>query len=372
MKIGILTSSRADYGIYLPLLKKLFADNYFDPEIIAFGTHLSKSHGFTINNIIADGFEVKHKIKTIPKGDKPEDISLAIGETIKSFSGFWGKYKFDVVLALGDRYEMFAAVMASVPFQVKIAHIHGGETTTGAIDNLFRHSITMASSLHFTSAEAYKKRVIELMGSKANIYKVGSLSIDNLKDLKLFSKDDFLKKFMIDLNKPSILITFHPETISFEKNEFYISELIKALEKLKQYQQIITLPNADTMGSVIRRALINYSEKKKNVFCVENFGTLGYLSCMKHCSFMLGNTSSGFIEAAYFPKPVINLGIRQKGRIVTGNIVNSNIDKEAILHAVKSFEHLKLPKKIEIYGNGNTASKIIRILKKQNTTFQRL
>ena len=172
MKIGVLTSSRADYGIYLPLLKKLKNDNFFNLEIIAFGTHLSENHGYTLKNIQSDGFEVKHKLKTIPKGDSPTDISLAIGETIKTFSAFWDKNKFDLVMALGDRYEMFAAVMASVPFQVKIAHIHGGETTTGAIDDVFRHCITHASELHFASAEVYKKRIVELTGKKAGVYNI--------------------------------------------------------------------------------------------------------------------------------------------------------------------------------------------------------
>jgi GDP/UDP-N,N'-diacetylbacillosamine 2-epimerase (hydrolysing) len=372
MKIGVLTSSRADYGIYLPLLKKLFVDDFFNTEIIAFGTHLSKSYGSTINNIIADGFSVKHRIKTVAKGDKPADISQSIGETIKSFSDFWEINMFDLVLALGDRYEMFAAVMASVPFHIKIAHIHGGETTTGAIDNVFRHSITHASSVHFASAEDYKNRIIELTENKKGVYNVGSLSFDNLKTLKLLSDVEFFNKYKIDLKKPSILITFHPETVSFEKNGIYIKEIIKALKSLNSYQQIITMPNADTMGSLIRKEIVSYAEGRKDVHCVENFGTVGYLSCMKHCSFMLGNTSSGFIEAGFFPKPVINLGDRQKGRIVTKNIINSDIDKETILYAVKSVEHLRLPKKIEIYGSGNTASKIIRILKKQNSTFQRL
>jgi GDP/UDP-N,N'-diacetylbacillosamine 2-epimerase (hydrolysing) len=369
MKIGVLTSSRADYGIYLPLLKKLKNDNFFDLEIIAFGTHLSENHGYTLKNIQSDGFEVKHKLKTIPKGDSPADISLAIGETIKTFSAFWDKNKFDLVLALGDRYEMFAAVMASVPFQVKIAHIHGGETTTGAIDDVFRHCITHASELHFASAEVYKKRIVELTGKKAGVYNIGSLSYDNLKNLKLFSTDEFLNKYKIDLSKPTILITFHPETVSFEKNGNYAKELVKALKTMKLYQQVITMPNADTMGNIIREELISYSENRQNVFCVENFGSLGYMSCMKHCSFMLGNTSSGFIEAAFFPKPVINLGIRQKGRIITRNTINSEIDKESILIAVEKAEKLILPKKIDIYGDGNAAGKIIRVLKKYNFRF---
>lgn len=365
MRVAVLTSSRADYGIYLPLLKKLREDHFFELYIIAFGTHHSKKFGNTVDQITNDGFTVNYLINTLPAGDQAADIAESMGKTMIAFAPVWEELsgKVDLVFCLGDRYEMFAAVASSVPFNIRVAHIHGGETTLGAIDDCFRHSISLMSHYHFTVAEPYRKRVVELIGRDENVYNVGSLSYDNLKGLSLLSIDELKQTFNVDLALPSILITFNPETVSFEKNEFYIQELIKALQQTRYYQFIITMPNADTMGNMIREKLILFSENNGRVKLFESLGTVGYLSCMKHCAFMLGNTSSGFAEAAFFPKYVINLGDRQKGRVVTQNINNCRIDADEITRAIQMFEQIKLPGSIDIYGTGNSANTILTILK---------
>jgi GDP/UDP-N,N'-diacetylbacillosamine 2-epimerase (hydrolysing) len=363
MKVAVLTSSRADYGIYFPLLRELKNDIFFELELVVFGTHLSENFGLTIEQIISDGFEVFAKIETVPSGNLPIDISSEIGNTIVKFANFWASNSYDLVFCLGDRYEMFAACAASVPFNVRLAHIHGGEKTTGAIDDCFRHSITHMASIHFAASSIYRDRVINLKESKNNVYNVGSLSIDNLKNLKLLSLSEFYSKFNIDLSIKSILITFHPETVSYEKNIVYIQNLIDALYQINGYQFIITMPNADTMGLVIREKLSQFINNSPYAIGIESFGTIAYLSCMKYCSFLLGNTSSGFIEASYFPKPVINLGKRQNGRIVTPNIINCEIEKENILDVVKQIELSEKSSKIDIYGDGNTAKSIVSILK---------
>lgn len=367
MKIGVLTSSRADYSIYYPLLKKLQSDNYFSLSIIAFGTHLSEKHGYTIREIERDGFTIAYALSTYPENDLPGSIIRSMAKTMTEFISVWVDTDFDLVLCLGDRYEMFAACSSSMPFNIKLGHIHGGEQTLGAIDDAFRHAITHMSKYHFTAAEVYKEKVIKLIGSEHNVYNVGSLSIDNLKNLNLLSISEFKDQFGIDLSKPTILITFHPETVSYEKNELYVTELISTLEKVNDYQLIITMPNADTMGNLIRLRLSDFIEKKKNTFKVESFGTLGYLSCMKHCSLMLGNTSSGYIEASFFSKYVIDIGNRQTGRIVTDNIHRCDILKKEILASINEFKlYSKTPPKIELYGQGNTAEKIITIIKEIN------
>jgi GDP/UDP-N,N'-diacetylbacillosamine 2-epimerase (hydrolysing) len=258
---------------------------------------------------------------------------------------------------------MFAACTASIPFNIPIAHIHGGETTLGAIDDIFRHSITQMSTFHFTAADTYKKRVIVLKGSDKNIYNVGALSIDNLVSQKLLSKESFKNKFNIDISIPSILITFQPETVNHNKNKEYVNVLIDSLSELKNFQLIITMPNADTMGNYIRKKLEQFIIKNENAIKVESFGTIGYLTCMKYCTMLLGNTSSGFIEAAYFPKYVINLGSRQLGRLVTPNIKNVPIEKNEILKGVKEYQNIDLPEYNGVYGKGNAADNIIRILK---------
>lgn len=364
MKIGILTSSRADFSIYLPLLKKISIEKNLELNIIAFGTHLKKDFGYTVDSIVNEGFDVAYKIDSLNYGDTPEAISNSMGKTIIKFSELWSTNKFDLVFALGDRFEMFAAVASSVPFNIKIAHIHGGETTLGAIDNCFRHSITLMAKYHFVIAEEYKNRVIELIGNAENVFNVGSLSFDNLCSLKLLSKAEFKETFKIDLELPSILITFHPETVMYELNKEYISELINALKQLTKYQLIITMPNADTNGKIVREKLNEFIKISNNAISVESFGTIGYLSCMKHCSFMLGNTSSGFAEAAFFPKWVINLGERQKGRIITPNIINISIKESEILRAVNEIEKQPMLEKIEVYGDGNAATKIMNHLKR--------
>jgi GDP/UDP-N,N'-diacetylbacillosamine 2-epimerase (hydrolysing) len=363
LKIAVLTSSRADYSILYPLITKLKSDNFFDVDIIAFGSHLSKMSGNTKRLIINDGFAIKYSLNTSPKSDNPIDISNSMANTIYKFAKIWKKEAYKLIVVLGDRYEMFAACTSSIPFNVKIAHIHGGETTNGAIDDCFRNSITQMASIHFAAAEEFKNRIIELKKSKLNVYNTGSLSIDNFKKNKLLSIIDFKKKYKIDLSIPTILITFQPETVDFEKNKKHISILINALSKLSKFQLIITMPNEDTMGIYIRKKLENFIKRSPNAVKIETFGTIGYLSCMKHCQMMLGNTSSGFIEASFFSKYVINIGKRQDGRIVTPNIRNVEIDEIEILTAVNSFSKYKNVKYSGLYGKGKTAEKIISIIK---------
>jgi GDP/UDP-N,N'-diacetylbacillosamine 2-epimerase (hydrolysing) len=365
MKVGVLTSSRADFGIYIPLLEQLKNDKYFDLEIIAFGTHLSKTHGYTISEILESGYDVPHQIVTPLSSDTPIELSTSIAKTTEIFAQFWGNHSFDLVITLGDRYEMYAAVSASSPFNIEFAHIHGGETTLGAIDNAYRHAISLFSKHIFVSTDPYKKRAEEIVEQDVKVYNVGALSIDNLNEIDFLSKDEFHSKFNISLYQPTILSTFHPETVSFEKNETYIKELIASFETLKNtYQIVITLPNTDTMGQMIRDEIINFGKNNVDIKIIESFGMIGYLTCMKYCSFLLGNTSSGFVEASFFPKYVVNLGDRQKGRFETENIITTPVTQTSILNAVKHIESAKQLVNLNTYGKGNTATKIISILKK--------
>lgn len=365
MKVGVLTSSRADYGIYQPLLSQLHADPFFTIEVIAFGSHLIEKYGRTVDTIYQDGFNVLEVANTMSQGDSPAEIARAMANTMKAFSDFFNKHNYQLLFALGDRYEMFSAAAASVPFNIPIAHIHGGETTLGAIDNAFRHSISCFSKFHFTSTEVYRNRVMQITGLTDHVYNVGALSIDNLKHLKLLRVSEFKEKFKIDLSKPTILFTFHPETVAYNKNKIYIIEVVNALKKLKHYQIIITMPNADTMGLMIRRELRKAADVMPNIITIETFGSVGYLSAMKHCSFMLGNTSSGFVEASYFSKPVINLGERQLGRIITANIFSVPIKTDDILETVHKIEKIKRIKVEALYGNGSASKSIVKIIKNE-------
>ena len=369
MRIGVLTSSRADYGIYLPLLKELQKDDFFELKIIAFGTHLSPHHGYTLSNIENDGFSVEYTIDSMLIGDSPNSISTAMALTSMKFADFWKEHhrEFDLVFCLGDRYEMFAAVSAGIPFEIKYAHLHGGETTLGAIDNIFRHSITIASAVHFCSTIEYAERIKQLIKDSENIYSVGALSLDNLKGLKLLTMQEFKKKYKIDLSVPTILFTFHPETVNSNRNSNYAETISKSLNTLsKNYQIVITLPNADTNNQVFRNNFIRLTKENQKIICVENFGTLGYFSCMKNCSFLLGNTSSGIIEAASLNKYVINLGYRQKGRLQSKNVYNCDINFSSIIELCKEISGKGNYEGENIYYQEGAVKKIISVLKAQN------
>jgi len=365
MRIAVLTSSRADFGIYLPLLKKLKADDFFKLDLIAFGTHLSVYHGETVNDIKAQGFEVSYTIESMLLTDTSESIATAMGLTTLKFASFWKEHgkDFDLVFCLGDRYEMFAAVTAGIPFQIPFAHLHGGETTLGAIDNVFRHAITLASKYHFVATAQFADKITALTSSKENVYHVGALSLDNLTNLKLLSIAEFKAKWGVDLSKKTILTTFHPETIAIAENAEYINEIIAAINALTTYQVLITMPNADTAGSVVRKALTIHFKNNDRVILVENLGAQSYFTAMKYCAFLMGNTSSGIIEAASFHKFVVNLGSRQLGRAAGVNVLQTKIISSEILKAVQLIESKKNTALENIYYKSGAADQIIGVIK---------
>jgi GDP/UDP-N,N'-diacetylbacillosamine 2-epimerase (hydrolysing) len=365
MRIVLLTSSRADYGIYRPLLKRMKRDAFFELEIVAFGTHLSERYGRTIESILNDGFEVKHRLETLSGGDEPLDIAENVGLTTSLFAKLWNQLKgsTDLIVCLGDRYEMFAAVSASIPFRIPVAHLHGGETSFGAIDEIYRHCLSLMADIHFVATAESANRVAELRGKGGQIFNVGAMGLDNILEEELYSIEAFQEKFNVDLSVPSILVTFHPETMAYEENQEHIQQLIAAL-KQTSYQLVITMPNADTKNGIVRSALQQFALEKKRVYLFESMGTQGYLSAMKYCSFLMGNSSSGILEAASFGKFVINLGDRQKGRAAGPNVIHCPLLKEEIMSKIEIVEKLPFPGTSNIYGEGNTASKIIAILKK--------
>lgn len=336
MKIGILTSSRADYGIYKPLLNKLKIDERFDFEVIAFGMHLQEQHGATINEIEQDNYGSILKVYGMSTGDNPIDISAGYGNLVNEFSTFWNKNSYDWVLVLGDRFEMSAAVQAGIPFEIKFAHLHGGETTLGAIDNIYRHQITLASTLHFTAAQEFSERVKQLVAQKDCVFNVGALSLSNLKEIQLPKWSTVCKRFQLP-SEPFVLTTFHPETIGLERNIEYVEVLKETLSELcKSIHIIITMANADALGNLYRSLAQNLKSKfPENISVIDSFGKENYFSAMKSCSFLLGNTSSGILEAASFQKYVINVGDRQLGRLRNNNVIDAPFNKQQILsHAL--------------------------------------
>ena len=364
MRIGILTSSRADYGIYLPLLQKMKSDSFFEMEIIAFGTHLSKSHGYTLKDIEKDEYTCIHNISSLISNDDAQSIVSSYGLTVLKFADFWASHAYDLVFCLGDRFEMSAAVQAGIPFGVKFAHIHGGETTLGAIDNVYRHQITLASKLHFTATAIFKKKVIDLVGSSYGIFDVGSLSLNDIKSFVPIDRVAFYEKFNIP-NEEFVLVTFHPETMSVQENVQYAQAMKNALATIsKKTFVIITMPNADTQGSVYREVIEELKKEFSGRFLlIENFGKVNYFSAMHYAKILIGNTSSGILEAASFGKYVVNVGDRQKGRVQSDNILNCEFEEMAVILAVaKAISFEKFNGK-NVYFKQGVADNIIKIVK---------
>ncbi|HRH03858.1 MAG TPA: UDP-N-acetylglucosamine 2-epimerase [Bacteroidia bacterium] len=369
MTIGIITTSRADFGIYLPLLKALKNDGTFRLLLFAGGMHTSEMYGNSYQLIEAQGFKINEKLYSLSPGDDAESIAKAMGTTTHVFASIWKKYasKIDVLFVLGDRFEMFAAASSVIPFGIPLAHIHGGETTLGAIDNKFRHALSCLSNFHFTTNEEHKNRVAKITGSNENVFNVGALGIDSIMNMKLFTPLEFKKSFQFSVDEPYILCTYHPETMHVGANKTNVVELIKAF--MKQPMKVLcTLPNADTDGQIIRKKLLEFEKKyPQKITCFENLGQKGYLTAMKYCSIMVGNTSSGIIESAALGIPVVNVGNRQQGRLSSNNVVHVSNEHGAILKGITFALKLKGKKFKEVYGNGAAAKQIIAQLKKIKT-----
>jgi GDP/UDP-N,N'-diacetylbacillosamine 2-epimerase (hydrolysing) len=365
LNIAVLTSSRADYGIYLPLLNRLKSDPEVSLKIVAFGSHCDDRFGNTVEAIEQDGFVVAERLQTLPVSDAPVDIAESYAKTVHEFSKVWDNEPgIDWVFVLGDRFEMAAAVNAGIPFGVRFAHLHAGETTLGAIDEIYRHQISLASTLHFVSTKAYAQRVHQLVGHSNSTHVVGALSLEKLKGFIPITKERFAKEWQIDFSVPAVLMTVHPETVNHRQISAHIEALDKAIpEMLHSHQLIVTLPNADTYGSYLRSFFAKLKAKYPNrVTLIENFGNEAYFSCMAYADLMIGNTSSGILEAASFGKYVIDLGSRQQGRVTSPNVSHVPFDEVEIRQAFHALKGRTYSGE-NVYFQPNPSERIMEVLK---------
>jgi len=370
MKLGLLTSSRADFGIYMPLIQKIIKDEFFHLSVIAFGAHTAHANSPSMEEIQKAHIKNIYKIPCLLSNDEPIGIASSYALTACKFADFWSNNLFDYVLCLGDRFEMNAAIQAGIPYGVKFAHLHGGETTLGAIDNIYRHQITLASKIHFVATPHHAKRVNDIIGTNNtnNVYTVGALSLDEFEHIPLLSNIEFRSVYNLPLEEEYILITFHPETVAPEQNELFAHEVYHALSALaKNYFLVISMPNADTLGSLYRESLTRLKSTMPNkVHLSETFGKINYFSAMKHATIVLGNSSSGIIEAASLKKYVVNVGDRQKGRDQSSNVINCPFAKDDIIQSVVQAIKLGAYNGTNIYYAPGTANQIINIMKKNN------
>lgn len=364
--IGVVTVGRSDYSIYLPLLRRVQQDAALKLHLIVSGMHLSPEFGLTVKAIEDDGFEIGERVEMLLSSDTPEGIAKSMGLGTVGFAQIYARFRPDILVVLGDRFEMYAAAIAALPFKIPVAHIHGGELTQGAIDDALRHSMTKLSHLHFVSTDVYAKRVIQLGEEAWRVVTCGALSLDNLCTTRLLSREEFADRFGITLPEKFLLITYHPVTLEYEQTERQIRELLAALDAVG-LPVLFTMPNADTGGRVIRRLikefLANHPESRK----IESLGTQGYLSAMALATVMVGNSSSGIIEAASFNLPVVNVGTRQQGRMRGKNVIDVGCTRAEILagirKAVSAAFLASLADLTNLYGNGGAAGRIADKLK---------
>jgi GDP/UDP-N,N'-diacetylbacillosamine 2-epimerase (hydrolysing) len=369
MKVCIVTGTRAEYGLLFWTIKKLKSDIYFDVKICVTGMHLSPEFGLTYKQIEEDGIVIDKKIEMLLSSDSVNGIAKSIGLGVIGFTDAFNDLKPDLVLLLGDRFEIFAAATAAMIAKIPIAHCHGGEATEGLIDEPIRHSITKMSQLHFTSTEEYRKRVIQLGEQPNRVFNVGALGIENINKLKLLNKSDFEKSIGIKLLKQTFLITFHPVTLEKSTAEDQFINLLSAIKKFSDTTYIFTMPNADNDGRVIINLIQKFVANNKNTsIAFTSLGNLRYLSALQHVDLVIGNSSSGLIEVPSFKKPTINIGDRQRGRVCGLSVINCKPTKkeiiESINHGLSESFRKKLKKSINPYGNKNSSIEIVKILKK--------
>lgn len=373
--IAVVTAGRADYAICLPLLRRIEADPELKLHLIVSGMHLSPEFGLTVNSIVADGFEVADRVEMLLSSDTPEGIGKSMGMGVIAFAQLYARLRADVLVVLADRFEMHAAALAALPFRIPVAHIEGGDLTEGAIDDALRHSITKLSHLHFVSTEEYADRVIQLGEEPWRVVVSGAPSLDNLKSLKLLAASELERKYGILLHPPPLLVTFHPVTLECGDTGKQILELLGAL-KTFEMPIIFTQPNADTHGRAITRAITEFVDNHPLAGLIANFGTQDYLSMMSHSAVMVGNSSSGIIEASSFKLPVVNIGIRQRGRVRSANVIDVGYSREEIICGIKKARDPvfrdSLSNLINPYGTGDAAEKIVARLKTFVLTDERI
>lgn len=366
-KICVVTGTRAEYGLLYWLMKEIQDDNELELQIIATGMHLSPEFGLTYKEIEKD-FIINKKIEMLLSSDTSIGISKSMGLAQISFAEAYEELKPDIVVVLGDRYEIFSAVSSAMIARIPIVHLHGGEATEGLIDEPIRHSITKMSQLHFTATEEYKNRVIQLGEHPSRVFNVGGMGIENIKRLKLLSREEFEESIDFKLNKKNILVTFHPVTLESSTAKKQFQELLNAIDKLEDTNIIFTKANSDTDGRIINQMIDEYVTKNSHKAVVfTSLGQLRYLSALQFVDAMVGNSSSGLAETPSFKIGTINIGDRQKGRIKASSVIDCEPNENSIQDAfakLYSQEFQKVVKEtINPYGEGCASKKIVRTLK---------
>lgn len=370
-KVCVVTGTRAEYGLLKPLIEKINQDKDLELQLVVTGMHLSPEFGLTYQEIEQDGFQVSERNEMLLSSDTSNGITKSIGLGMIGFADIFTRIASDIVVILGDRYEALAAATAAMIHRIPIAHIHGGELTLGAVDDAIRHSITKMSTLHFTSTEEYKKRVIQLGEEPERVFWVGALGVENIRTQNLMGKEALSESIGFSLDKPYVVVTFHPVTLENDTAGEQFENLLTTLDRFQEYSIIFTKANADTDGRVINQKIDKYVERHKNRAAVfASLGMIKYLSVLQYCEMVIGNSSSGIMEAPSFKIPTINIGNRQQGRVRAKSVIDCGNTVGEITLAIGKGKELKtkgLLFDIDIenpYEKSNTSNVILSEIRK--------
>jgi UDP-hydrolysing UDP-N-acetyl-D-glucosamine 2-epimerase len=372
-RVCIITGTRAEYGLLYWLLKEIQEDHDLDLQIIVTGAHLSPEFGLTYKTIEQDGFTITSKVEMQLSNDSTVGITKSIGLGVIGFADAFQQINPDIVVVLGDRYEILAACQAALIANIPIAHLHGGETTEGAFDEAIRHSITKMAHLHFVAAEPYRKRVIQLGEAPDRVFNFGAPGLDHIQKSRLYDQDEFEKSINFPLGKTNFLITYHPVTLQNQPTAYAIEQLLLALDNFPQVHIIFTGQNSDPDGKIIEEKILQYI-KKNSHRCIffKSLGQVRYLSAIKNVNVVIGNSSSGLSEVPVFKKPTVNIGDRQKGRIQATSVIDCEENYTSIWNAINLALSEAFKEKLKIanspYGYGDVSPHIKKVLKEWDSS----
>lgn len=370
-KICFVTATRAEYGLLKPLMQLIKESDELQLQIIVTGAHLSPEFGLTYEQIVKDNFEIDEKIEILLSSDTPASIAKTMGLAMISFGDAFSRLQPDALVILGDRYEMLSIASVATIYKIPIVHLHGGEITEGAYDDAIRHAITKLSYLHMTSTESYRHRVVQLGEHPDRVHHVGAIGLDNIRHLKLLNKEELELQLNIKFKKYNYQVTFHPETLGHFSSKEQFQVLLDAIDSQADSFFVFTKANADTDGRIINQMIDNYvSANPQKAATFTSLGSLRFLSLVKVCDAIVGNSSAGILEAPSLQTATINIGERQKGRMQAESVVNVDCEVEAISEAFETVKKIEFKNKlndiINPYDNGGASEKILSILKSAN------
>jgi len=371
-KICVVTGARADYGLLRWVMDGIRRSSRLELQLVATGMHLSPEFGLTYRQIEADGFTIDRKVEMLLSSDTPVGVAKAVGLGVIGFADVLDDLRPDLLLLLGDRFELLAAATAALVARIPIGHLHGGEVTEGAFDEAIRHSITKMAHLHFVAAEPYRRRVIQLGEQPASVFTVGGLGIDNVLKLDLLSREELEDALEFTFGSRNLLVTFHPVTLEKDASAAQMSELLAALHALEGTQLVITLPNADTEGRALIRLIEEFVKTHPNAKAFTSLGQLRYLSCIRHVDGVVGNSSSGLIEVPAFRKGTINIGDRQKGRLRASSVIDCEPTAASITAAIQRLYSAEFQQRlshvVNPYGEGHASEATVAVLESYDFT----